>query len=119
MTYGSTAWLFTNDMKQKLNGVNSKMVSQVTKRTIHDEAREPSFNVVEYVLEKTWSYLRHILRLDAYGAVRRFLLELSAAERPFIPGTLLADTPYETVAELVDAASDRDHWKALWRDGRE
>ena len=43
MAYGSSAWMFTDSMKKKINGVNSKMLSQVTRRTIHDEAKTPSF----------------------------------------------------------------------------
>ena len=46
MTHASDAWIFTTQMKKKINGVNSKMLSQITKRTIHEEAREPSFDTV-------------------------------------------------------------------------
>ena len=115
MTYGSSAWMFTKEMKKKLNGVNSKMLSQITKRSIHDEARQPSFHVVNYVLERRRSYLGHILRMEEDRALRRFLLELSPSEKPFIPGSLLADTSYDTVEEIVNAAADRDTWRAARR----
>lgn len=112
MIYGSSAWLFTNRMKQKLNGVNSKMLSLVTRRSIHDEARQPTFDVVEHVMSRRWEYLGHILRLDDHRALRRYLLELSPAEQPFPEGSLLADTNFQTIAEMNEAASDRNNWKA-------
>ena len=53
------------------------MLSQITKRTIHEEAREPSFDTVNHVLDRRWVYLGHILRLDQHRALKKFLIELS------------------------------------------
>ena len=69
MTHASDAWIFTSQMKKKINGVNSKMLSQITKRTIHEEARQPSFDTVSHVLDRRWVYLGHILRLDQHRAL--------------------------------------------------
>ena len=76
LTYASSAWLFTSKMRQKLNGVNSKMLSLITKRSIHDEAKTPTFDVVNHVMSRRWDYLGHILRMDDCRALKRFLLEL-------------------------------------------
>ena len=54
-------WLFTPDIKKSLNGVSSKMLSSITKNTIHEEAKNPSFNVVENVKSRRKSYLGHLL----------------------------------------------------------
>ena len=115
LTYGSSAWLLTDEMKRKINGVNSKMLSQITHRTIHEEAKDPSFDIIDHVLKRRGSYLGHILRLEDSRIVRRFLLELSPDREPFIPGTLLADTPYRNIDEICEVAADRERWKAAWR----
>ena len=113
MTHASDAWIFTTKMKKKINGVNSKMLSQITKRTIHDEAQQPTFDVVRHVLDRRWVYLGHILRLDEHRALRRFLIELSPKEQPFHEGLLLANTNFRTIEDMVEAAADRKLWKAL------
>ena len=110
LTYACGAWLFTDDLKKKLNGVNSKMLSQITKRSIHQEAANPTFNTVDFVMQQRWEYLGHILRMDHYRATRRFLIELSPSNPPYIDGSLFADAPHRTVQELTELASDRDLW---------
>ena len=40
MIYGSSAWLFTKDIKRKMNGVHSQRLSLITKRTIPEDARK-------------------------------------------------------------------------------
>ena len=89
------------------------MLSSISKRTIHEEASNPTFNIIDYVLTRRKSYLGHMLRLEPDRAVRRFLFELSADSAPFIPGSLLDDTDYETVEEMITAAENRDGW---WKD---
>ena len=114
MVYGSSAWLLTDNLKKSLFGVNSKMLSMISRRTIHEEAREPTFNIVEHVLCRRRSYLGHILRLDDNRTDRKLLLELSPREAPFVLGSLLDDTEYTNIPDMITAASDRDRWRTLW-----
>ena len=114
MVYGCSAWIVDDQILKTINGVNSRMVSQITGRFIHDEAKEPSLDIVGSVMHRRWSYLGHILRMDEQRMVKRFLLELLPKERPFIRGTLLDDTPFETVEEAVSAAYDRKLWNELF-----
>ena len=72
------------------------MLSLITKRSIHDEAKTPTFDVIEHFLSRRWEYLGHILRMDDRRALKRFLLELSPAEQPYVEGSLLADTCFQT-----------------------
>ena len=111
MVYGSSAWLFDDNLKRNLNGVNSKMLSSITKRSIHEEARQPTFNIIEHVLQRRKVYLGHILRMNENRTVRRFLLELSPHEAPFIPGSLLDDMDFENVEDMIAAAADRNSWR--------
>ena len=69
MEYGSEAWMFTDKIRKKVNGVNSKLLSQITRRTIHEEASQPTFNTIDHVLSRSWQYLGHILRLDESRAL--------------------------------------------------
>ena len=87
------------------------MLSQITKRTIHEEARNPTYNTIKDVYTKRWNYLGHILRLDEEHAVRKYLLELSPSQRPYTPGTLFADTKFRDVDTMIQAALNRNLWK--------
>ena len=113
MIYGCCAWTLTKDVKKKVNGVNSKMLAQITRRSIHEEARTPSVNVVNMILKRRWGYLGHILRLDEDRAVRRYLLELSPQTKPFKDGTLLADTSFDSITEY---ATDKVRWIKKFED---
>lgn len=119
VVYGCEAWLFTDTIARKLNGINSKMLVSITKRTIHEEARDPSYDAVEQVYRRRWSYLGHVLRLDDDRAVRRYLLELSPGESPFIPGSLLADSEFDNVVDMAQVAMNRDQWKESYRSRRD
>ena len=91
--------------------MNFKMLSQITSRSIHQEAAKPTFKIVDFVMQKRWEYLGHILRMEDHRATRRFLLELSPNSPPYIEGTLLADAPNKTREELIQLASDREEWR--------
>ena len=108
--HGSSAWIATDQIKRKINGVNSKMLSQITKRSIHEEAKAPTFNILTLMRKRRWSYLGHILRMDNSRMVKRFLMELSPRESPFPAGSLLELSPYDSLDETVSAAQDRKHW---------
>ena len=114
MIYGSSAWLLDTKLKKNLNGVSSKMLTSITKRFIHEEASSPTFDIVDHVLKRRKSYLGHILRLDPERGVRRYLLELNPDTTPFVPGSLLADTSFETVEDMIEAAQDRLEWAKDW-----
>ena len=84
------------------------MLSSVTRRTIHEEARNPSFDAVQHVLKRRRAYLGHILRMSEDRTVRRYLTELSPAQRPFIPGSLLDDTDFRDINSAIDSARNRE-----------
>ena len=111
LVYGASAWLFDEKIRRSLNGINSKMLSAITGRSIHEEASEPTYDVVHHVLDRRKAYLGHILRMEPDRAVRRYLLELNPSAVPFVPGSLLDDTEYETVEEAIAAAQDRVRWQ--------
>ena len=83
------------------------MLSSITKRSIHEEAGAPSFSAVDHVLSRRKSYLGHFLRSDENRMVRRFLLELSPSEQPFIKGSLLDEAGYTNTRDMIEAAMNR------------
>ncbi len=84
------------------------MLAFITKRTIHEEAKYPSFNIIEHVLCRRRAYLGHILRADESRTVRKYLLELSPSDRPFIKGSLLDEAEYNNTRDMIVAAVNRE-----------
>ena len=76
-------------------------LANISKITIHEEDSSPTFHIVDHVLKRRKLYLGHILCLEPDRAVRRFLLELSPNSTPFIPGSLLDDTEYRSIDEMI------------------
>ena len=113
MIYGCEAWAFTDKIKKKINSVNFEMCRKFTKRTIHQEAAFPTFNIVGYIRKQRWSYLGHIVRLDPNRALRKIVIDLAPDEAPFIEGSLTADSHFRTKEDLISAANSRVEWQIL------
>ena len=114
MIYGSSALFLTSNIKRKINGISSKM-SEISKKSIQEEAKNPTLDVIEIILKRRLSYLGQILRMNENRAVRRYLLELSLNDAQYLPGSLPADTWSDTVNEMTIAAANFEQWKAAWR----
>ena len=63
LTYGSEAWNLTAEVRRKINGANSQMLSVITGKTQREEASETtcSFNLVRAVRARRLQWLGHIL----------------------------------------------------------
>ena len=106
MTHGSEAWVLNTKVKKMINSVNSKMLSQITKRSIHEEAKHPTFNVINHIKARRFEYLGHILRLDNDRTLKSLLIQSMRDTAPFREGSLAAETPFQTKDQLVTAAQD-------------
>ena len=115
MSYGCEAWRMTVPVKRMLNSTNSKQLSLITKRSIHEEAKTPTLNVLKMIKHRRIEYLGHILRMDPNRTLRRFLLEFSAKQAPFHQGSLMSEVPFRTLDEMVEAAEDRKAWRQLYK----
>ena len=91
------------------------MLANITKRSTHEEAKDPTFDAIESVYQRRWTYLGHVLRMEEDQPVRKFLLGTSPDRSPYIPGSLLDDTDFDTIDEMVIVANDRKRWKKLYR----
>ncbi len=67
------SWKMTEKVKRKLNGAASKMLATITGRTIQEEARNPTINVVMKARYRRWSWLGHVLRMPEHRLVRQVL----------------------------------------------
>jgi hypothetical protein len=89
------------------------MLSAITRRTIHEKAKHPTFDIIDFLLNQRWNYLGHILRMDEDRALRKFLLHLQPDQAPFVPGSLLDDTNFSSLDEAIQAAQGRATWRKL------
>ena len=59
------------------------MLSQIKKRSIHEEAKHPTFNVINHIKARRFEYLGHILRLDNDRTLKSLLIQSNARYSPF------------------------------------
>ena len=91
MTYGAEAWLLNDETKRALNGANSKMVSNITGRTPHEEASKgKTYDVVAGVRAKRLKWLGQILQM---GEERMLLQAAKMMYEDRREGDLLMDIP--------------------------
>ena len=62
-TYGCEAWTLTPKTIRKINGANSRLLARITRRTVHEEARSPSYDIIRSIRYRRLVWLGHILRL--------------------------------------------------------
>ncbi len=67
----------------------SKMLSRITGRTMADEARQPSVDVLMRARDQSWNWLGHILRMEGHRLTRQVLLQCVKAT----PESILGDVP--------------------------
>ena len=88
------------------------MLSQITHRSIHQDAAKPTFDIVNFILKQRLEYLGHVLRLDHHRTLRRFILELSPSEPPFHNGSFLDDTNFRSInlmkQQIVTSGDNQD-----------
>ncbi len=85
------------------------MLSKITRRTVADEARDPTLNVLMRARDQRWNWLGHILPMDEDCPTRRVLLECV----PPTPESLYGDVPKLDIAAATKIAKDRIGWKKL------
>jgi len=69
-TYGCEAWTLTTKTMRQLNGANSHLLTRITGKTIHEEARDPSYDLNLNIRKRRLCWLGHILRLDDHRLVK-------------------------------------------------
>ncbi len=71
-----------HENRRKLNGTVSKILSRITGRTIADEAREPTLNVMMRARDRRWNWLDHILCVEEHQVNSTSTYELRQETNP-------------------------------------
>ena len=98
-----------------INGANSRMVSRITKRSIHEEASPSTrtFDVVRWIRARRFQWVGHILRMDPSRLVHKTVRHIFDNRSE---GNLLMDTPGDkSWDELKTLAADRVDWRSRVR----
>ncbi len=86
LLYGCESWKLTTYVQRKQNKAVSKMLSRFTGRSIAEEARTASANILMNMRDRRWSCLGHVLRMDEDRLVRKVLLNCVKAEKESLYG---------------------------------
>ena len=115
MIYGSEAWMLDKATLRALNGANSKMLSVITGKSIHDEAKDGTrtYDVVAGIRATRLRWLGKILVMDEDRMVLRAVKLMFENRRE---GDILMDAPDAgTWEELRGKAKDKKKWGLLVR----
>ena len=109
-SYGCEAWFLTDRALRKINGANSRLLARFTGRTIHEEARRPSFDMLLKMRQRRLSWLGHILRL---GSERLVQTAVKVERQQGIDGSIWMDAPDVDYAMITTMATrnKKQDWK--------
>ena len=118
LTYGSEAWKMTRSVAAALNGANSRMVSIITGKTIHEEASNgKTFDLTMWIRARRLQWLGHILRLGPERAIRQAVFAMYKDPQE---GDLLMDAPKSSSwHELRTYALNKEYWRECVRKMRQ
>ena len=115
LTYGCESWTLDEPTTRRINGANSRMLAQITRRAIRDEARPQttSHNLILQIRKLRLRYLGHILRAGpthlTYQAIQ---VQWSMKKK----GNLFMDAPSaNSVKDMTLTAKDEPKWTNLIR----
>ena len=95
-----------------MNGANSRLLARITGRSVHQEARSPTFDIVQWARWKRARWLGHIMREPELSLVREAIFEEAGGGRC---GTLLDDAPpHRSRQHLRALASKEDNSWEEW-----
>ena len=117
MTYGSEAWLLDDATIRALNGANSRMVSTITGRSPHEEAKQDTktYDLVAGVRARRLKWLGQILTMKQDRMLHKAVKSMYNNRRP---GDILMDAPASSNWPELIALAKKDkgaHWKILVR----
>ena len=114
MTYDSEAWRITPEVSAALNGVNSSMVSNITGKSIREEASEgKTLDLVKWIRARKLQWLGHILRMGKERKVKQAIFVMFKSPQQ---GDMLMDAPAtNSWYELCAYALDREYWRSRVR----
>ena len=99
----------TSKVTAALNGANSRMVSVITGKTIHEEAsNDKTFDLTMWIRARRLQWMGHILRLGTERAIRQAVFAMYKDPQE---GDLLMDAPRSSSwHELRTYALNKEYW---------
>ena len=115
LRYGSDGYNFRKKVRSRINHFNSKCLSTITRRTIEEEASEPTVDIIAKIYETRGKWLGHILRMDESRPVHKAVRE-SFERGKQREGALIEMAPkVDNFNELVRLAKNRKEWRKCVR----
>ena len=111
--HGCETWRMDGKTERALNGFNSGCMAKMTGRTIHEEASNPTYNLVAAAYERRRTWLGHVLRMEEGRYAKLALQATFEADRNVsssLVGRLVAGTD-TTWADLEELAGDQTEWR--------
>ena len=110
MAHGHEAWPMTAALCSKVKGWNAKGLSIITGRSIVDECREPTYDLVAHLRSRRLRWAGHILRQpDDY--LLKMVIMAQCSTQPYSEGHLLMDAPLHTGTDQLQAlVDDKEAW---------
>ena len=111
--HGCETWRMDEKTEKALNSFNSRCMARMTGRTIHEEASNPSHNLVAAAYERRRCWLGHVLRMEE-GRYARLALQATFEADRQVSSSLVGrttcgtDLTWEALEEL---AGDRTAWR--------
>ena len=105
-------WLFDQRTQRRLNGTNARLLSKITGKSVHQEARSPHFCAVQWARVKRAKWLGHILREDELSLVKAAVLQSYARGEV---GTLMDEAPpHRDINHLCALAAKPNNFWEGW-----
>ena len=110
MTHGHEAWPMTAALCSKVKGWNAKALSIITGRSIVDECRDPTHDLLAHLRARRLRWAGHILRQPDDYLLKAVILA-QCAQQPYPEGHLLMDVPpHAGPAQLQEMVDDKEEW---------
>jgi hypothetical protein len=103
-------------MTERLRNWSARCLSQITGRTVPDEHRSPTWDLIPRLISRRAKWLGHVLRAQESHPVRRVLKgwveQVQSDGGSYREGSVLAEAPaHDSFAQLTDLADDREMWR--------
>ena len=111
--HGCETWTMNSETEKAINSFNSKCMATLTGRTIYEEAKDPSHNLLIAVFERRRGWAKKLLGLRDERLAKQALkatFEHDKKEVDTLLGGILGGRDM-TWTELEDMAGDRGEWR--------
>ncbi len=86
------------------------MISRIKGRSVDEEARAPTENILMNLRDRRWSWFGNILRIDEDRLVRKVLLNCVQPTIESLHGDILD----LNVEEAIETTLYREKWTRIW-----